>query len=562
MKIIHLPQSPWLLSDRPDLFTIRIWAEPGCFTSCRLFYSDPYDYLPGESRQLNWSETELDRLASNDAYEVWSCRVPVPTQKLSYRFRAADDAGNPLWFGEEGLSEQPDQAGIFRTGYHFGEDRLPSWTGKSVWYQVFPDRFSGGCCDREFVPSATNFWGGTLEGIRQHIPYLQQIGVTGLYLNPVFSSPSNHRYDTLDYTQVDSRLGTNDSLIRLADELHQKNLKLMLDGVFNHASDRCRFFQDVKKHGDRSPYRDWFIIHDLPALMNEPAEALTPERMRTNPPYECFAFAANMPKWNTAHPEVQEYLIGAAEKWTRQLHLDAWRLDVPDEVCPEFLRLFRRRMRSVRPEILIIGEIWTDPGVWTQTGLFDGTMDYPLYQAVSRFLLQNDPDAFSFCRSMNRRLGLMTPEMLRNQMIFLGNHDLPRCLTVAGNCPEKVKAAWLLLCLMDGELNLYYGDEQGLTGGRDPANRGNMQWKAGEDVPDMMPFVTETIRFRKQMQSSFISDMSFEAVSADTALMKLTRGDKRYLYCMYASDRSRDQERGLPGKLLLQGKHYALWEIS
>ncbi len=562
MKIIHLPQAPWLLSDRPDVFTVRLWAEPGLFSSCRLFFSDPYDYLPGTEKQLDWAETELEKLACNDEYEVWSCRVSVPTQKLSYLFMVSDTSGKQLWFGQEGFSEQQDRAGIFRTGYRFGEDRLPFWTGRSLWYQVFPDRFSGGNDDRgTFVPSATNFWGGTLEGIRQHIPYLQSIGVTGLYLNPVFSSPSNHRYDTLDYTQVDSRLGTNDSLIRLANELHQRHMKLMLDGVFNHASDRCCFFQDVKERGDRSSYRDWFVIHDLAALMNEPVEALTPERMRTNPPYECFAFAANMPKWNTGHPEVQEYLIGAAEKWTRQLSLDAWRLDVPDEVSPAFLRLFRRRMREANPNILIIGEIWTDPSAWTQTGLFDGTMDYPLYDAVSRFLLQNGTDAYTFCSAMNRRQGIMTTEMLRNQMIFLGNHDLPRCLTLAGNDPEKVKAAWLLLCLLDGELNLYYGDEQALTGGQDPANRGIMRWEESGNDSDMMSFVTKTVSLRKQLQSSFISEMRFEAVSANTARLEMTRGDKRYVFCMYSSNHD-NEDPCIAEKPLLKGKHFQLWEVS
>ena len=561
MKIIHLPQSPWLLSDRPDLFTVRLWAEPGLVSSCRLLYSDPYDYLQGRDKQLNWSEAGMELLARNDDYEVWSCRVSVPTQKLSYLFEVLDKDGNRLWLGQDGLSGRQENTGIFRTGYHFGEDRLPSWTGKSVWYQVFPDRFSGGSSDGVFTPSATNFWGGTLEGIRQHIPYLQGIGVTGLYLNPVFSSPSNHRYDTLDYTQVDSRLGTNESLVRLAEELHRNHIKLMLDGVFNHASDQCRFFRDVKERGEYSPYRDWFIIHDLDSTMNEPTGALTPERMRTDPPYECFAFAANMPKWNTGHPEVQEYLIGAAENWTRQLNLDAWRLDVPDEVSPEFLRLFRRRMRTVNPEILILGEIWTDPSAWTQTGLFDGTMDYPLYHAVSRFLLQNCTDAYTFCNAMNRRQGIMTNEMLRNQMIFLGNHDLPRCLTLADHDLEKVKAAWLLLCLLDGELNLYYGDEQALTGGQDPANRGVMRWEESENDSDMMSFVTKTVSLRKQLQSSFISEMRFEAFSADTALLEMTRGDKRYIFCMYASDHDNEDLR-IAGKPLLKGKHFKLWEVA
>lgn len=562
MNLIHMPQAPWLLSDDPAIFTIRIWADHQKYSSISLFYSDSYDYLPGPDKLLNWASASMEILASTHDYEIWSVDIPVPTHKLCYRFATCDHDQNQLWYGPNGLFIQDSVAGHFRTGYRFPEDALPSWTGKSIWYQIFPDRFYGGNTEPGFIPMPNNFWGGTLEGILEKIPYLKQLGITGVYLNPIFSSPSNHRYDTLDYLQVDPRLGTMDSLVRLAKALHDNGLRLMLDGVFNHCSDRSVFFADVKARGKASPYYDWFIVHDSEKNLLIPTENLTAEPMKANPPYECFAYAANMPKWNTDHPQVQNYLINAAEFWTRALSVDAWRLDVPDEVSPSFLREFRRRIKHLSPKILILGEIWTDPCPWTQTGLFDGTMDYPLYTAVSQYMLTGEIDAYAFCNALNRRQGLMTDAMVKNQMLFLGNHDLPRCLTVADGDVDIVKAAWLFLCLMDGEVNLYYGDENAMAGGADPANRGVMIWKEDSFRSDMRSFVLEAIQLRTKMLSGSLQSIQFQALSDSAVLVRFTRDSNIYSFCF-------DRKEALPAEvcppqaqILKKGRYFCLWNFQ
>ena len=285
MNLMHMPQAPWLLSSDPDVFTVRLWAELQEYTSVTLYFSDSYDYLPGPGKRLNWGSSSMDLLSVTRDYEVWSVDIPVPTHKICYRFLVSAENRDSLWYGPNGLSSQEGSSGFFRTGYRFPEDTLPPWTGKSVWYQIFPDRYAGGNPQQKFIPGTDNFWGGTLGGIIEKIPCLKQLGVTGIYLNPVFSSPSNHRYDTLDYLQVDPSLGSIDSLIRLSKELHRNGLKLMLDGVFNHCSDRSSFFADVKAHGKASPYYDWFIIHDPEETMRIPTEKLTAERMKAGSPY-------------------------------------------------------------------------------------------------------------------------------------------------------------------------------------------------------------------------------------------------------------------------------------
>lgn len=158
-------------------------------------------------------------------------------------------------------------------------------------------------------------------------------------------------------------------------------MKIMLDGVFNHCGWNNVIWQDVKRYGNASIYRDWFIVYDADALTTLQPEALSSERMQNKPPYECFAFAANMPKWNTENPEVIDYLISRAERWTNEYQIDAWRLDVPDETSLRFLHSFANRLRKLNPNVYIIGEIWQDPAEWLDQRVL-------MVQWITRFILQ------------------------------------------------------------------------------------------------------------------------------------------------------------------------------
>ena len=238
-----------------------------------------------------------------------------------------------------------------------------------------------------------------------------------------------------------------------------------------------------------------------------------------------------MVKWNTDNPQVQDYLIGCAEQWTRRLRLDAWRLDVPDEISPPFLRTFRRRMKRLNPELLLIGEIWTQPSPWVQGGLFDGTMNYPLYRALLHFLLRGDVNAETFCLPL---------EIARNQMNFIGNHDLARPLTEASDSLPAVQAAWLLLCLLDGEANLYYGDERAMDGGNDPENRGVMRWQESQNATQMVAFVKRTALLRQKLLSRPLYDFHFHCASEHCAVMLMRREKTMIRLALYNARNKHD----------------------
>lgn len=512
---------------------------PGEVAAASVLYCDPYDYLPGEQKLPNLSESQMALTTSTATEDFFTCGdIPLPTHKLRYHFALTLANGEKKLLAANGLLDVADLPRVepFHIVYRFEGQTLcpPAWVGKSVWYQIFPDRFDSVESlppAEEFIPQREGFFGGTLAGITRRIPYLESLGVTGVYLNPVFQSPSNHRYDTLDYAAVDPRLGTEAELIALADALHARGMRLMLDGVFNHASDRCPQFRHALAHGKASPYWDWFLFRDEWAARNSPADALSAERMKTNPPYECFAFAANMPKWNTDHPAVIDHLAGIAEEWTRKLNLDAWRLDVPDEISPRFLRMFRERVQRANPETEIIGEIWGEPWPWLTGDQFDGTMHYPAYFAIRDFLLKQTLSAPAFCDRMNTLAAKLPAAQYPAQLQFIGNHDLPRPLTEAGGATDAVKAALLLILLLPGETCLYYGDELAMPGGSDPANRGAMRWQRGAPAEDMLHFTTEAIALRKQLLGLGFHGVRYEVLSQTEICVHLCYG-KRSLRLM------------------------------
>ena len=294
--------------------------------------------------------------------------------------------GITLMLSELGVTDELSESQIrpFMVPYVFEREHYcaPDWAKNFVWYQIFPDRFAGEGDPVAFAPTRDNFFGGTMKGITGKIPYLKNLGVQGIYLNPIFQSPSNHRFDTADYAQIDSLLGDEKDFRQLVESLHEAGLRIMLDGVFNHCAWDHPFWQDVLHNGESSPCYEWFYIEDVRSLTGAEKEKFPPEIIKREHPFACFAFAANMPKWNTENELVMDYLIGQAVHWTRDYGIDAWHLDVPDEISMRFLREFKRRIRAVSDQVYIIGEIWQDAGLWLDHSVFDGTMDYPLFGTV------------------------------------------------------------------------------------------------------------------------------------------------------------------------------------
>ena len=375
--------------------------------------------------------------------------------------------------------------------------QTPEWVKHAVFYQIFPDRFAQsekikplpGVVYKSWgsPPEEQGFQGGDLYGVIEKLDYLIDLGITALYFNPIFASAANHRYHTFDYFNVDPLLGGNEAFRYLLDEAHARGLRVVLDGVFNHASRGFWPFHHILENGPDSPYIDWFIIEDWPLrpYQNGPG----------NPPnYAAWWGLPALPKLNTSNKEVQNYIFEIAEYWI-DFGIDGWRLDVPMEIDDDaFWRHFRYVVKSANPEAYICGEIWEDAQRWLQGDQYDAVMNYifswsamsftgahTLRQDYNREHLSLQPrDAAQYAESVDYMYGLYDWEINFAQLNLLDSHDTARALWIMGEDVSALQLSAFLQMTMPGAPCIYYGDEIGMSSGDDPYCREAFPWQEKE----------------------------------------------------------------------------------
>lgn len=428
---------------------------------------------PGDA----WHSQAMEQMGFDGTFATYEVTLPAQEKScyLLYDFRVATD-GCEWFFCAYGLFDHEQTDGYFEY-LCIHESQLPApcrWARNAIVYQIFPDRFARDenvPSDRPLrawgdLPDGSGFWGGNLRGIISKVPYLKALGVDAVYLNPVFRSQSNHRYDTVDYRQVDPLLGTGENLKQLADALHRQGMRLILDGVFNHCGVDFPPFRDVARRGPASPYWHWFTVTGYPLGFDPPS-------------YEAIGYYQAMPKLRQANAAVQDYFLSIAEKWTRFLQLDGWRLDVADEIDPAFLARLQRRLRQINPDILLLGEAWQENTSLTQAGILNGTLNYPLHRAMVAFFAQDGITPEAFIARASRSLTAYPAFARDYNASMLDCHDTPRFWSLCQHSLSRLRCALAFLALWPGIDMIYYGDEMGLDGGHDPDCRRTTPWGAG-----------------------------------------------------------------------------------
>jgi neopullulanase len=409
---------------------------------------------------------------------------------------------------------------------------VPDWVKDAIFYQIFPDRFArserlAGRFEFESwdsPPTVHGFKGGDLYGMLEHLDYLQDLGITALYLTPIFASASNHRYHTYDYYKVDPLLGGDEALRALVDEVHRRGMRIVLDGVFNHASRGFWQFHHVLETGESSPYKDWFYF-DPDHLLGKKSwgayptphqvQAIHSEGSLKAIGYQGWWNLPALPKFNTGTPAVREFLFGVAEHWIR-FGIDGWRLDVPGEIDDDaFWQEFRRRVRLINPEAYIVGEIWHEAQRWLQGDQFDASMNYLVTAATLSFFgashlemntvnqaggLQNrvhPMDAYSFAGEIDRIYHLYAEPHTFAQLNLLDSHDMPRFLSCVSNDRTSLEMALLFTHTYPGAPCIFYGDEVGVNGGHDPECRKSFPWDEAEWDKDLLAYTKACMKLRK-----------------------------------------------------------------
>lgn len=406
----------------------------------------------------------------------------------------------------------------------------PDWVNQTVWYQIFPDRFCNG--DRSINPPDTKEWakpeqkvensdifGGDLRGIIQKLDYLQDLGITGLYLNPINQAESVHKYDTTDYLEIDPVFGEKKVMKELVRKAHEKGIRIMLDGVFNHCGPQFSYWKDVIEKGPKSEYFDWFMIEKWP-FSNNGTNAKDKN-------YYSFAFVDSMPKLNTNHPKVIEYLLMVCETWVKEYDIDGLRLDVANEISHKFCKELRKRMKALKEDFYILGEIWHDSIPWLLGDEFDAVMNYPLAGTISDFWMETEQKKLEFEQRINRCYTMYMQQ--NNDVLFnlLDSHDTIRLMSKI-NSVDKVYQQLVVLFTMPGSACIYYGTEVVLEGGYDPDCRRCMPWKEIEEgkYEDRISFVKQLISLRKTKTTFRTRNFHFTNQYTDDRMLEYIKIDE------------------------------------
>ena len=415
----------------------------------------------------------------------WTTTIEPPYKRLKYYFELQTENERWFYFEDGFVSEaQMQLTGRSRQCFVFpwmnpaDIAKTPDWVNETIWYQIYPERFCNG--DASINPEGTlpwrnkgavtneEFFGGDLAGIMQKLDYIKELGVSGLYLTPINEAPTSHKYDTTDYKKIDPHFGSEETMKMLVAQAHERGIRVMLDGVFNHTGKDFAPWQDVRNKGPESAYWDWFMINEWP--FSEEGGCARKKQ------YYTFAFYDSMPKLNTNHPAVCEYLLEVCENWENRYDVDCILLEVGVEISHRFCKELRIRLKAIKPDIYILGEIWHDAMPWLRGDEFDAVMNYPLGESIKDFWIDKSLTNEDFEYTINRcYTGYMqqTNDVLFN---LLDSHDTKRLRSDVRNLDEYFQQLAVLFT-MPGSPCIFYGTEIAMEGNYDPDCRRCMPWE-------------------------------------------------------------------------------------
>lgn len=452
--------------------------------SVRLIHNDPFAGGCMGLRPWEGEPAPMSRSLELEHHQLWTICTCPRYKREQYYFEITDEA-ETLYLLEDGFYTREELHRPGRVLQYFKFPWMnpadictpPSWVGDMVWYQIFPDRFRRGSdhprrmhCkpwNDTAVIGGEDFYGGDLPGITEKLPYLKELGVTGLYLTPIFLSDSNHKYNTFDYEQIDPDFGTEEDMLQLIKTAHKLGLRVMVDAVFNHSGLLFGPWQDVLRHGSQSPCYSWFFVNEDPL----PDTGANTEDGR----YFTFAFERYMPKLNTNDPAVADYLLERCRHWVRSWGVDGIRFDVGNEVSHWFLKRINGALKAEKPDLFLLGEIWGDSIQWLLGDEYDSVMNYSFLYSLNNFWIDSSMDSRHFMYLINRCRSLYPAQLEPVLFNFLDTHDTPRALNRCGG-RDALFQQLALLMTMPGSPCIYYGTELGLEGGNDPDNRRPMPW--------------------------------------------------------------------------------------
>ncbi len=575
--IFHEAKSKWSYVYKDDLLHLRVRVGKGEIDSMEIVAYDSYSWAPTAEDSSEWvfeksaflyADMHIEH--SDKYFDYWFGEIKsTPALRVRYGF-LIESKEESLFFGSKGVVSRKEYEAFNFTGsgesfakffcfpYLNYEDTYyaPEWIEDTVWYQIFPNRFNRSnhtplkegqleWNSEEDVNYKMDF-GGNIKGMTEKLDYLERLGINGIYMTPIFKAFSTHKYDTEDYFNIDPHFGTNEDFKEFVSEAHKRGIKIVLDGVFNHCGWEHPFWQDVVKNGGESEYVDCFFIRDKSKpIVNFTMKDGRPsvwdyDEMRSYN-YETFGYAANMPKWNTGHSMVREYLIAVGKHWIEEYDIDGWRLDVSNEVSHEFWREYKKELTKVKKDIYLVGENWDHSYPWVSGDQFQAVMNYELLYKVWGLLgleeyVEDVLEVPAFIKSLHSYLVYYPKNILPNMLNMMDSHDTTRIMSIVGEDIRKLKLVYVLQMFMPGGPCIYYGTEVALTGVGQDGNRKCMPWDVNPEQHEMYLHLKNLIEWRNQNPAMKSQNFEWIDVQAQAFSLRKTEGDNTVYLMLNNSD--------------------------
>lgn len=521
--ILHIPMSQYAYGIDEDTITIRLRTAHGDIRNCNLYYGDRSCRVT----PVIFTTVEMERVIECERYDYFEATLEKVYKRLDYYFELNDGTETCLYYGDCFCKEPvDDRSEYFQFPFNHRADIVspPDWAKDAVVYNIFPDSFATSAryisgqstvCDYDGIDVHGKL-GGTIKGITENVDYLDDLGINTIYINPIFTAGEYHKYDLLDYYHIDPCFGTNEDFRELVHEYHRHDIRVIIDGVFNHCGWKFKAFEDVVRKGKESKYVDWFYGLQFPVIR--------PDDPEEYPNYDCFGYERMMPKLNMANPETAEYFCNVGRYWVREFDIDGWRLDVADEINDDFWRAFRKAVKAEKADAILIGEVWPTANHWLNGDMFDSTMNYDFRKHCRRFFAEKSIDASEFADRVADMYMRYRKQTVFAQLNVLDTHDVSRFLSVCNGDVSSYKAAVFFQMTFPGMPTIFYGDENGLEGILEADYRRPMDWNGKGELYD---FFRDIIAVRKKY--SPLQDGDFRIVQAD-------KNSEVFIYERYNAD--------------------------
>ena len=560
--IFHDMDKRFCYAIEKDLFVIRVQVKKDDMKEIILHYEDKY--IPME-RQDTRKTIVMKKVATSQFNDYYEAQVRMHLICLRYFFEFIDMQGERVYYGNYEFDKEyiTNRDRMFDCPQNLREEEMfevPDWAANKVVYQIFPSRFAAS------QPVDKKLWykapitpmddlHGDFRGIIDHLDHIQDLGIDVIYMTPSFKSNSCHKYDTIDYYEIDPSFGTKEELKELVQKAHDRGMKVVMDAVFNHTGKEFFAFQDILEKGEKSKYLDWYYIDELP-LKGKWGEI---------PNFLCFGYYGGMPKLNLKNPEVEKYITDVACYWIRECDIDGWRLDVGDEISHFFWKRFRRAIKAVKKDMLIIGEIWHYAGDFLEGDEWDTVMNYPFYLNLIDLLADEKINVSQFVQNLGYLKGRLHKKCYPLMWNLIDSHDTARFLHLCKDNKKKQHLAAAFQLLLPGMPMIYYGDEYAMPGANDPDCRRGMYWDEEYQDKEMFEWYKRLLQVRKA-HTCIVEGELAEAITRDEdATIVLTRknGEETIALIFNCSNQTKEfkeyaQKQNLLTEKVFDGKVEAL----